>query len=154
MLEITESYDAESLSAAKGLIGEYAEFLGFNLDFQDFAEEMRQFPGQYSPPDGCLMLASYNDQIAGCIALRKLDSDICEMKRLFVRPGFRGKGIGRRLADKLIGRARDLGYMVMRLDTVPQLESANVLYEKMDFKDIAPYYHNPIDGARFMELEL
>ena len=154
MLSISESYDAGSIAAVKELIGEYAEFLGFDLDFQDFAEEMRLFPGQYTQPDGCLLLARYDDQVAGCIALRKIDNDICEMKRLFVRPGFRGNNIGRKLADKLILRAREMNYKAMRLDTVPQLESAIALYEKMGFRDIEPYYHNPMPGARFMELKL
>ncbi|PKK83023.1 MAG: GNAT family N-acetyltransferase [candidate division Zixibacteria bacterium HGW-Zixibacteria-1] len=154
MLTIVESYDKESLETAKLLIAEYAEFLGFDLNFQDFAEEMESFPGKYAPPGGCLLLARDGDRIAGCIALRKMDNDTCEMKRLFVRPEFRGHGAGRRLAEELLARAREIGYKKMRLDTVPQLASAIALYEIIGFYDIEPYYHNPVPGARFMELEL
>jgi len=154
MLEIIESYDDRTIAAARVLIKEYAEFLGFDLNFQDFAEEMEHFPGTYAPPDGCLLLARESDETAGCVALHKINDQICEMKRLFVRPTFRGRAIGRRLVERIIEKARRMGYRTMRLDTVPQLESANRLYEKEGFKDIEPYYHNPIEGARFMELEL
>ncbi|MEW5925453.1 MAG: GNAT family N-acetyltransferase [Candidatus Zixiibacteriota bacterium] len=154
MINIYESYDNDSLEAAKKLIEEYTEFLGFDLNFQDFAEEMAEFPGKYAPPEGCLLLAKVNGRVAGCIALRKIDNAACEMKRLFVRSEFRGRGVGRMLVEELLTRAREKGYRAMRLDTVPQLDSANALYEKIGFKDIEPYYHNPIPGARFMEITL
>jgi len=154
MLKIIESYDKKALDEAVLLFEEYAEFLGFDLDFQDFADEVKNFPGGYAPPEGCLLLAEYDGRIAGCVALHKLKGDICEMKRLFVRPAFRGKKIGHKLIMEIIERARRIGYSVIRLDTVPQLEAANILYEKIGFADIEPYYFNPIEGARFMELEL
>ena len=154
MINIYESYDGDSLNAAKMLIEEYAEFLGFDLDFQDFAVEMAEFPGKYAPPEGCLLLAEEDGRIAGCIALRKMDDAVCEMKRLFVRSEFRGRGVGRMLILELLNLARQKGYKKMRLDTVPQLESAIVLYERIGFKDIEPYYYNPLPGARFMEITL
>jgi putative acetyltransferase len=136
------------------LFEEYANSLGFNLQFQDFEKEYTKLPGEYALPAGRLLLARCNDMIAGCAALRKIDSTVCEMKRMYVRPQFRGKKIGRQLSLRLIEEARLIGYEKMRLDTVPSMVSAIALYRSLGFKEIAPYRYNPLKGAKFMELQL
>ncbi len=144
----------EDLEHIRTLFREYADSLGFDLDFQDFQREFDGLPGDYSPPDGCLLLAKEGSQFIGCVALRKIDSDTCEMKRLYVRQAFRGKGIGRELSQAIINEARRIGYKKMRLDTIPTMKRANALYESFGFKKIKPYRYNPIKGALFMELNL
>jgi putative acetyltransferase len=144
----------EELEIIKELFVEYADSLGFDLDFQNFDNELTNLPGQYCPPRGCLLLAEYESQPAGCVALRPLSDEICEMKRLYVRPQFRGLGIGRTLAEAIIEQARNIGYTLMRLDTVPAMKVARALYKSLGFKKINPYRHNPIEGAKFMELSL
>ena len=120
----------------------------------DSEEELSSLPGQYAPPEGRLLIAAYGDDPAGCIALRKLENRICEMKRLYVKPQFRGAGIGRALAEAIIEEAKEIGYHRMRLDTVPPMESARSLYTSLGFKKIGAYRYNPIQGAEFMELAL
>jgi len=142
-----ESSDIEEVRA---LVREYASSLPFALDSQDFDRELNELPGAYAPPKGALLLA----RGAGCVGLRPIDKTTCEMKRLYVRPSARGTGLGRRLAEAAITEARTLGYKRMRLDTVPGMESAQSLYERLGFEDIAPYRSNPIPGARFLELQL
>jgi ribosomal protein S18 acetylase RimI-like enzyme len=142
------------LASAKFLFEEYAESLDFDLDFQGFDEELANLPGEYAPPKGCLLLAEYKGQPAGCVALRGLSEDICEMKRLYVRPEFRGLGIGSALAETVIAQARNIGYTRIRLDTTPSMEAARTLYRSLGFRQISPYRYNPIEGAIFMELEL
>lgn len=142
----------EQLEEVRRLFKEYEDFLGFNLCFQDFDRELASLPGEYAPPEGRLFLALCEDRIAGCAALRKLDAGVCEMKRMYVRPEFRGKKIGRALAAALIEEARKIGYRRMRLDTVSKLKEAIALYRSLGFKDCKPYRHNPIEGAIFMEL--
>jgi putative acetyltransferase len=132
------------------LFHEYAASLPFALDFQDFDREVADLPGAYAPPRGALLLAPE----AGCVGLRPIDETTCEMKRLYVRPTARGTGLGRRLAEAVIAEARRLAYERMRLDTVPGMDSAQSLYERLGFREIAPYRPNPIPGARFLELEL
>ena len=144
----------ENLDHIRKLFKEYAAWLGFDLGFQDFEREFAELPGDYSPPDGQLLLATYGAQIAGCVALRKFSEGVCEMKRLFVRPQFRGKGIGRSLSESIIEEARKAGYKEMRLDTVPSMKKAIALYHSLGFREIEPYRHNPIQGATFMELIL
>lgn len=154
MVKITPADLETDIKFIRELFKEYAAFLGFDLDFQDFKKELDELPGEYSPPDGCILLAKANGKIAGCVALRKMDENICEMKRLYVRPGFRGKGIGRKLSVAIVDKAREIGYEYMRLDTVPAMKEAIALYHSLGFKEIKPYRYNPIGGATFMELEI
>ena len=143
------------IAQARELFLEYAKSLGFSLCFQNFDKELANLPGDYSPPDGRLLLAEYNGQLAGCVALHKLEDSICEMKRLYLRPAFHGKGLGRVLADRIIAEARQIGYQRMRLDTVePVMKDAVAMYRRIGFREIAPYCANPIAGALYMELEL
>jgi len=154
MLRIIPAKPEQDLELIRELFKEYASSLGFDLSFQDFKTELANLPGDYAPPDGCILLAKDKEQIAGCVALRKMGEDICEMKRLYVRPEFRGKGIGRKLSVAIIDKARDIGYKYMRLDTVPAMKQAIALYRSLGFKQIEPYRYNPIEGATFMELEI
>jgi putative acetyltransferase len=146
------------IAQARALFLEYAQSLGFSLCFQDFDKELANLPGDYAPPEGRLLLAEYEGQLAGCVALHKIaaqSEDVCEMKRLYLRPQFRGKGLGRVLADRIIAEARTIGYRRMRLDTVePVMKDAVAMYRKRGFKEIAPYCANPIAGALYMELPL
>jgi len=141
------------VETAKELFHEYAKSLDFELCFQDFDAEIEGLPGQYVPPEGRLFLAEYNGKIAGCIALRKLEDGICEMKRLYVKPDFRGKSIGRMLVEKLINEAKIIGYNKMRLDTIPAMQTAQELYKSMGFYLIKSYRNNPVPGAVYMELK-
>jgi putative acetyltransferase len=143
------------ISQARELFLEYAQSLGFSLCFQGFDKELASLPGEYSPPSGRLLLAEFEGQLAGCVALHKLEDGICEMKRLYLRPQFRGKRLGRALADRIIAKARQIGYQRIRLDTVePVMKDAVAMYRKIGFREIPPYRANPIDGALYMELEL
>ena len=144
----------EDLKQVQVLFKEYAKSLGFDLDFQDFKKELADLPGDYAPPDGCILLARDAEQIAGCVALRKMDENICEMKRLYLKPEFRGKGIGKKLSVAIIEKAREMGYKYMRLDTVPSMKEAIALYQSLGFKEIESYRYNPIEGAKFMELKI
>jgi putative acetyltransferase len=146
--------DDPSIRSSKDLIEEYALSLGFSLDFQDFDTELRTLPGQYAPPDGELLLASAEGHDAGCVALRRFDGRACEMKRLFVRPAYRGRSVGRILVSEILGVGRRLGYHAMLLDTVPSMTAAIELYRSFGFVDIAPYRYNPIPGAVFLRLDL
>lgn len=154
MLRIFPVGTGEDIELAKGLFIEYADSLGFDLCFQNFEQELANLPGEYSPPTGCLLLAKYKDQPAGCVALRKLSNGICEGKRLYVRPPFRGLKIGRKLVEAIIAEARRIGYSSIRGDTVPSMQVAQALYVSLGFKEIEPYCHNPIKGAKFIELKL
>jgi len=134
---------------------EYGNSLCFSLCFQSFDEELAGLPGKYAPAEGRLLLARYGDEAAGCVALRKFEPEIAEMKRLYLRDKFRGRGLGRILAELIIAEARMIGYQKMRLDTVgPKMQDAVALYRKLGFKEIAPYRSNPIAGAMYMELSL
>jgi putative acetyltransferase len=136
------------------LFREYASSLGFALDFQDFERELEQFPGLYAPPRGTLLLAELDGEAAGCVGLRPLDPSTCEMKRLYVRPSCRGRGVGRRLAERVIDEGRSRGYRRMRLDTVPSMAAAIALYRGLGFSEIPAYRFNPVPGALFFELPL
>jgi putative acetyltransferase len=151
-------HQAESpaqIAQARKLFLEYAQSLGFSLCFQNFEKELADLPGDYAPPQGRLLLVEYNGQLAGCVALRSKETGICEMKRLYLRPQFRGKGLGRILAERIIAEAREIGYQRMRLDTVePVMKDAVAMYRKLGFNDIEPYCTNPEAGAMYMELQL
>lgn len=153
--EIILTQSSAQIAQARELFLEYAKSLGFSLCFQDFDQELAGLPGEYAPPDGCLLLAEYGGQLAGCIAMHKLEPGVCEMKRLYVRPEFRGKGLGRVLAERIIAEARQIGYGSMRLDSVePVMQTAVVMYRKLGFTEIAQYRANPIAGALYMEFKL
>ncbi len=151
---ITEAESPADIDAARRLFEDYARSLDFDLDFQDFAAELKSLPGGYAPPDGCILLARGGSRAVGCVALRKLDAETCEMKRLYVRPEARGRGIGRNLAETVIVRGKRIGYRRMRLDTVASMKAANGLYASLGFRPIAPYRYNPLAGAQYYEREL
>jgi len=143
------------IEQAKLLFIEYAESLNFDLCFQGFDEELGTLPGKYGSPDGVLYLAKYDGNIAGCIVLHKLEENVCEMKRLFVRPEYRGFGLGKILCDKLFEFARSKKYEKMRLDTIKDLmKDALKLYKSYGFYEIPAYYHNPQEGVLYLELKL
>lgn len=142
------------MQMTRDLFIEYANSLDIDLCFQNFDKELAGLPGDYSPPSGRLLLVEYEKKIAGCIALRKIDNRTCEMKRLYVKPEFRGLKIGKTLAEKIFEEARIIGYKKMRLDTLPQMLEAINMYKSLGFKEIEPYRYNPEQGAMFMEKEL
>jgi len=155
MLSIIQAASAGEIDQARTLFREYEAWLGLDLCFQGFEQELAELPGKYAEPDGRLLLAYSDERLAGCIAMRKLDDQICEMKRLFVRDGFRGQKIGVHLIEKLIDEARTQGYSKMRLDTFPpKMGKAVSLYESHGFHAIPAYYNNPHDGVLFMESNL
>jgi putative acetyltransferase len=154
MVTVIQANERDELLSVRALFEEYATSLNFDLCFQGFNEELANLPGNYAPPDGRLFLAFYSAEAAGCVALQKFAEGICEMKRLYVKPQFRGLGIGRTLAETIISEARKIGYKRMCLDTVPSMRAAQLLYQSMGFKDVEPYRYNPICGTRFMELVL
>jgi putative acetyltransferase len=152
---ILQASSPPQIAQARELFLEYASSLGFSLCFQNFDAELAGLPGDYAPPEGRLLLSEYEGQLAGCSALHKLEADICEMKRLYLRPQFRGKGLGRVMAERLIAEAREVGYQRMRLDTVgPVMKDAVAMYRRLGFKEIAAYRENPMAGTLYMELEL
>ena len=154
MLEFKQVTSKERIEQASELFKEYANYLNIDLEFQNFNEELESLPGDYSLPEGCLLLAFYKNKLAGCVALRKFDEGMCEMKRLYVRSGYRGKGIGKALAKQILNTARKLGYTHMRLDTLPFMKEAITLYLSLGFKEIVSYRYNPYEGAKFFELKL
>ena len=154
-LSILQAESSSQIAQVRELFLEYAQSLGFSLCFQNFDKELAGLPGDYAPPEGRLLLAEHEGALAGCVALHKLEPDVCEMKRLYLRPQFRGKGLGRILAERIITEARQIGYQHMRLDTVePVMKDAVAMYHKIGFKVIAPYRPNPMAGTLYMELKL
>jgi putative acetyltransferase len=163
-LVFTQAESPTQIAQARELFLEYAQSLGFSLCFQNFDVELANLPGDYAPPDGRLLLAEFEGQLAGCVALHKLTAnddsevtgyDVCEMKRLYLRPQFRGKGLGRAFADRIIAEACAIGYKRMRLDTVePVMKDAVAMYRRLGFQEITPYCKNPMPGALYMELLL
>jgi GNAT superfamily N-acetyltransferase len=142
------------MDAVRALLREYAASLAFDLDFQDFDRELATLPGAYDAPHGALLGARAGGTLAGCVALRRLDDERGELKRLYVRPEERSSGLGRALAEAAIDEARCLGYRRLLLDTTPGMEKAQALYERLGFVDTEPYTQNPVPGTRFLELEL
>ena len=143
------------IAQVRELFLEYAQSLGFSLCFQSFDKELAGLPGDYRPPRGRLLLAEHERQLAACVALHPLSKTVCEMKRLYLRPQFRGHGFGRILAEAIISEARSIGYTAIRLDTVePVMQDAVAMYRRLGFREIAAYCSNPIAGALYMELKL
>ncbi len=145
---------AEEIAEIRKLFVEYAESLNFDICFQGFDEEIETLPGRYAPDEGELLLARVDGQFAGGVGARSLGDGICEMKRLYVRPAFRGLRLGRQLTGEIIEWARGAGYRAMRLDTLESMKSARALYEEFGFLPIGPYYDNPLDGVSYLELKL
>ena len=154
MMKLDQAETPEQVEEVRRLLREYEASLGVSLCFQGFERELAELPGEYAPPGGRLWMALRADQAVGCVALRRIDDETCEMKRLYLRAGFRGRGAGRLLAVAIIGEARKIGYQKMRLDTLAEMREARTLYESLGFKRIEPYYHNPMQGVIFMELKL
>jgi carbonic anhydrase len=153
-VQLIEVLDGTDLDTVRRLCREYEKWLEIDLCFQGFEQEMATLPGDYAPPRGRLFLARHGDDPAGCVALRPLGDDVCEMKRLFVRDAYRGTGLGRRLVQTCITAATDIGYMCLRLDTLPKMATAIELYRRLGFEEIPPYRPNPVAGTLYLELKL
>lgn len=153
-MNIVHADRPEHIAAVRTLFREYEGFLNVDLCFQGFEDELAGLPGKYAPPEGALLLALEGADVCGCVALRKLEPGVCEMKRLFVRPKYRGLGLGQALAEAIIAQAKAKGYAAMRLDTLARLAEAIRLYEQLGFREITPYYHNPLPGVSYWELDL
>ena len=152
---MTQATSPAQIAQVRELFLEYGKSLGFSLCFQSFDQELKALPGDYSPPDGRLLIAEYEGAVAGCVALHKLEPGICEMKRLYLRPAFRGRGLGRKLAETILNEARSIGYQRLRLDTVERMmRDAVGLYRALGFREIDPYRANPMEGTLYMELVL
>ena len=154
IVEIRPAANDDDYQAARALFREYADALGVDLCFQGFTEELATLPGKYAAPRGRLLLARCDGALAGCVALRPWEDDICEMKRLYVRPAFRGHGLGRQLVEAVLVEARQAGYLRMRLDTLASMHAAQALYRAFGFHPIPPYGQHPVPGTVFMELDL
>ena len=153
-ITIAQATTTGEIAAARELIREYGESLGIDLSYQNFEAELESLPGDYAPPRGALLLARSADEFIGCIAMRPLAPEICEMKRLYVRPAWRAHGIGAQLVDTLIANSRAASYHSLRLDTLPAMKEARGLYESLGFREIPAYYESPIAGTTFLELDL
>ena len=153
--DLGEVHAPEELAQVRRLFRAYADWLEVDLCFQDFKRELTELPGCYAPPAGRLLIARVGGEVVGCVGLRPLEPGVCEMKRLWVEPGFAGRGIGRALAESIVAAARQIGYRRMRLDTIPaRMPAAQHLYASLGFKEIPAYYHNPLPGVVMLELEL
>lgn len=153
-MQLVAGHTPDRLPVVRELFVEYANTLGVDFCFQNFERELAELPGKYAPPSGRLFLAMDGRRVAGCAALRELEAGICEMKRLYLRPQFRGQGVGRQLAEATVVAAREIGYQRMRLDTLASLKPALALYESLGFQRIPAYYQNPIANVVFLELAL
>ena len=154
VVEVKQARTEQELNEVRRLFREYEEFLGVDLCFQHFEEEMAGLPGKYASPDGGILIGLDGVNVIGCVAVRRFSEDICEMKRLYVTPEARGTGLGRRLGMEIVNLARGIGYSRMRLDTLERLTEAMRLYESLGFQKIPPYYHNPLPGVIFWEMDL
>jgi putative acetyltransferase len=154
-VQIEQATSPQQMALARTLFQEYGASLGFSLCFQNFDKELAGLPGYYSPPKGRLLIAYLDVEAAGCVALHEFEPGVAEMKRLYVRPAFRGKRVGLALANAIIQAAREIGYERMRLDTVPsEMADAVKMYQRLGFQEIAPYRVNPQPGTLYMELDL
>jgi GNAT superfamily N-acetyltransferase len=154
-LTIVAAVTPAQIEQVRELFLEYANSLGFSLCFQSFDQELAGLPGDYAPPEGRLLLAECEGQLAGCVGLHRLNEEVCEMKRLYLRPAFRGKGLGRRLAEEILRQAGEIGYRRLRLDTVePVMKDAVAMYRRLGFREIAPYRENPMAGTLYLEVDL
>ena len=154
MTRIIHAQNQNQYESVRSLFIQYADALGLNLEFQGFSRELAELPGKYAPPQGCILLAVAGDSYSGCVALRPLENAICEMKRLFVKPEYQGRGIGRLLANAIVVEARRKGYQKMRLDTIESMHAAQTLYLSLGFKTIEAYCYNPLENPSYMELDL
>ena len=154
MIRIIHAQTQEHYQWVCKLFQQYADYLGLDLEFQGFSQELANLPGEYAPPFGCILMAVRAKEFVGCVALRPLEDKICEMKRLFVLPGYRGQKIGRDLARGIIDEARTKGYARMRLDTIESMTEAQQLYRSLGFRPIKPYRYNPLYNPSYMELDL
>jgi ribosomal protein S18 acetylase RimI-like enzyme len=153
-MRIIHAQTEDHYGRARSLFQQYAEALGVDLEFQGFSRELASLPGAYAPPKGCILLAESAEEIVGCVALRPLEKQICEMKRLYVVPGYRNRKIGRALAEAVIEQARRCGYGRMRLDTLESMTAAQALYHSLGFRLIKPYRYNPLHHPSYFELNL
>jgi putative acetyltransferase len=154
MTNLVHMSSPEEMPLVRKLFEEYAASLDIDLCFQDFAHELETLPGEYAPPDGTIVIALSDGEPAGCVALRRFEKTLCEMKRLYVRPEHRGKGVGRALAEAVIERAREIGYASIKLDTLLSMTEANALYVSLGFATCAAYRPNPCEHPVYMELSL
>ena len=154
MTQIIHAQTSGHYEWARRLFQQYADSLGFDLEFQNFSRELTTLPGEYAPPQGCILLAAKQEECIGCVALRPLENRICEMKRLYVMPDFRGQKIGRFLVQGIIDEARLRGYERMRLDTIETMTAAKSLYLSLGFRPIKPYRLNPLENPTYFELDL
>ena len=157
-IALREADPGQDMRQVRAIFSEYAQSLDVDLRFQSFDEELANLPGGYAPPQGALLLAWVGDTLVGSVALRSITevdyANAAEMKRLYVRPAFRGLGLGRMLSEAILDRARELGYSCVLLDTLDDMEAARALYEELGFEEIPPYYHNPIAGAHYLKVDL
>ena len=158
LIELAAPTTPRDLDEVRAIFREYADGLGVDLCFQNFEAELAGLPGEYASPRGALFVARVDGELAGCVALRPLDSsdypNAAEMTRLYVRKPFRGFGLGRQLAEATLDAARRAGYDCVLLDTLDDMEAARALYDDLGFEDIPPYYHNPIAGAHYLKADL
>ncbi len=154
-MKLKQAESEAEIVQARELFEEYSAWLGVDFCFRNFESEIAELPGAYAPPDGRLLLATDEGQLIGCVALRRIGPETCEMKRLYLRPNARGRGLGRELAAAIIEEARGTGYARMRLDTLPRrMEQAGKAYRSLGFREIEAYYDNPVEGVLYLELVL
>ena len=154
MIEILEAKTEQDMYAVRELFKEYTDGLGIDLTFQNYEQELAGLKTIYLPPSGSLLLARYNGSFVGCVGLRKLDNVSCEMKRLYIKPGTRSRGLGSALCKRIIQKGKQLGFKRMRLDTLASMTGALTLYKRLGFYEIEPYYKNPIPETVYMEIIL